>query len=115
MSGGWNGRLRRQAGDHGEAERRDPKRARTRSDPPQMIGKLARAIAGTVLTLLVGGLLAAMMVRHAPGFGADEILLDGRISAEAIREMQNAALRESALGFYWRYLRGEMGVSQAYR
>ena len=79
-----------------------------------MMRKLARAIAGMVLTLLIGGVLAAVLVRHAPGFGADEVLLDGRMSAEAIREIQDSAKRESAFGFYWRYLRGEMGVSQAY-
>lgn len=79
-----------------------------------MIGKVVWAISGAALTLLLGGLLAAVLVRHAPGFGADEILLDGRMSAEAIRQIQDAALTENALVFYWRYLHGEMGVSQVY-
>jgi peptide/nickel transport system permease protein len=84
-----------------------------------MILRLLRALSGAVLTLLLGGLLAALLVRHAPGFGADEILLDGRMGAEAIRQIQEAALKENAFAFYGRYLRGlghgGMGVSQAYR
>lgn len=83
-----------------------------------MIRRLARALSGAMLTLLLGGLAAALLVRHAPGFGADEILLDGRMSTEAIRDIREAALRENAFSFYARYLRGlahgEMGASQAY-
>lgn len=79
-----------------------------------MIARVSRALAGVAATLLIGGLLAAVLVRHAPGFGADEVLLDGRMSEEAIRNLQDAALQENAIRFYWRYLRGEMGVSSAY-
>ena len=84
-----------------------------------MILRLLRALSGAVLTLLLGGLLAALLVRQAPGFGADEILLDGRMGAQAIRQIQEAAIKENAFSFYGRYLRGlghgGMGVSQAYR
>src|SRR4051812_26698141 len=66
--------------------------------------------------LLVAGLLAASLVRIAPGFGMDERLLDARLSAgsrEAIgREMSE---QRNVLRFYVSYLarlaRGDFGTS----
>lgn len=66
--------------------------------------------------LLVSGLLAASLVRMAPGFGMDERLLDARLtdaSREAIGNQSPG--RESVLRYYFDYLarigRGDLGTS----
>lgn len=60
-----------------------------------------------VATLLLGGLLAATLVRLAPGFGADERELDPRLSPESLDALRNSRDAErDILGFYVRYLGG---------
>jgi len=77
---------------------------------------LARHAGRIALTVLLGGLLGATLVRVAPGFGVNEAELDSRLSAQSI-----AALRQSQPGahslasFYWNYLarmaHGDLGIS----
>jgi peptide/nickel transport system permease protein len=83
-----------------------------------MIPVLLRHLRRIALTVLLGGLLGATMVRLGPGFGVDERALDSRLNAEsqqAIRS-ERAANNNIAL-FYLRYLtglaRGDLGFSQS--
>lgn len=58
-------------------------------------------------TLLLGGLLAATLVRWSPGFGADARELDPRLSAQTLRALRQASgAQQSVVEFYFRYLRG---------
>jgi peptide/nickel transport system permease protein len=69
-----------------------------------------------VLMLAVGGLLAASLVRWAPGFGMDERLLDARLDASSRQALeQQRAEGSDVLRYYQRYLRrlwhGDLGNS----
>jgi peptide/nickel transport system permease protein len=79
-------------------------------------------IAGHALVLLgtvfLGGLLAATLVRLAPGFEADERELDPHLNAASVQALREARQREhDILPFYWSYLKhaaqGDLGVSLA--
>jgi peptide/nickel transport system permease protein len=80
--------------------------------------RLARHAGRIVLTVLLGGLLGATLVRVAPGFGVDEAELDSRLSSQSI-----AAHRQSQMGtqslasFFWSYLarvaHGDLGTSRS--
>jgi peptide/nickel transport system permease protein len=77
---------------------------------------LARQAAGVALTLLVGGFLAATLVRLSPGFGLDERELDARFSAGSLEALREERAGERNIGrFYVRHmagmLRGELGYS----
>lgn len=79
--------------------------------------RLAQHIATILLTVVVGGLLSATLVRFAPGFGVDEAELDARRSAasiEAIRQANGAD--KNVFVFYFHYLgrmaHGDLGVSR---
>jgi len=82
------------------------------------LSRLARHAARIALTVVLGGLLGATLVRVAPGFGVDETELDSRLSSQSI-----AALRasqpgsESLVSFYWNYLsrlvHGDLGISRS--
>ena len=68
------------------------------------------------LTILLGGLLGATLVRFAPGFGVDERELDSRLSTQSIHVLrQSQASQRDILGYYRAYLqglfRGDLGVS----
>jgi peptide/nickel transport system permease protein len=70
------------------------------------------------LTVMLGGLLSATLVRYAPGFGADEQQLDARLSSASLAVMRNAAAGERAVGHYYihylqRVLRGDLGFSRS--
>jgi peptide/nickel transport system permease protein len=81
--------------------------------------KLARAVAGPLITLLAGGLLTVWLVRVAPGYNTDASELDGRRSANSV-----AALRSRnqdtlpVLQAYAHYLvrlgHGDLGTSRAW-
>ena len=83
-----------------------------------VLSRLARHAGRIALTLILGGLLGATLVRVAPGFGVDEAELDSRLSTQSI-----AALRasqpgsESLASFYWHYLsrlaHGDFGISRS--
>jgi peptide/nickel transport system permease protein len=78
--------------------------------------KLARHASVLVATVLLGGLLSAILVRLAPGFDVDETQLDPRLNAESIHAIREARLAErNILQFYFhsleRALHGDLGTS----
>ena len=83
-----------------------------------LLSRLVRHAGRIALTVVLGGLLGATLVRLAPGFGVDEAELDSRLSSQSI-----AALRASQSGsdsvasFYWNYLsrlaHGDLGISRS--
>jgi peptide/nickel transport system permease protein len=89
--------------------------ARSASGQASLVLRHLRRI---VLTVLLGGLLGATLVRLGPGFGVDQRELDQRLnvqSQEAVRS-EHAAENNIAL-FYWRYLaglaHGDLGFSRS--
>jgi peptide/nickel transport system permease protein len=82
------------------------------------IRAIARQIPVIALTVLLGGLLGATLVRLAPGFDVDERQLDSRLSQQSQAAIQQERASESnILVFYARYLggllRGDLGTSRA--
>jgi peptide/nickel transport system permease protein len=70
------------------------------------------------LVLVAGGLLSAMLVRTAPGYGVDEQDLDSRLNAESHRALHDAKGMDGGfVRFYvaWcgRVLHGDLGTSAA--
>ena len=70
-----------------------------------------------LLTLLVGGLLAATLVRLAPGFGLDEEQLDIRLNNQSIESLSHKSESdENLILFYLHYgervLHGDLGTSR---
>jgi peptide/nickel transport system permease protein len=60
-----------------------------------------------LLTVLLGGLLGATLVRLAPGFGVDERELDSRLSAASQQAIRSERARDNNIAaFYVRYLAG---------
>ncbi len=69
-------------------------------------------------TVLLGGLLAATLVRLAPGFDADDRELDPHLSAESLQALRAEHTQDrNILRFYWSYMNraahGEFGTSLA--
>ena len=67
-------------------------------------------------TALLGGLLAATLVRLAPGFDTDESQLDPHLSSASIQALRQARLEQNnILHFYFHFLeraaRGDLGTS----
>ena len=62
--------------------------------------RLGKHAARITLTLVLGGLLGATLVRRAPGFGVDEAELDarlpGRFSTTRSRAVRNPISRDRA-------------------
>jgi len=78
--------------------------------------QLSRLIVKVAVVLLLGGFLAAMLVRQAPGFGVDEEELDSRLNQQSVQALRRAhATEENAGRFYLSYLggllHGDLGVS----
>lgn len=72
-----------------------------------LIQRLLRHCAVLLLTVLLGGLLGATLVRFAPGFGVEEEELDTRLSEQSIRSIRQAHPDERNLvRFYSHYLAG---------
>ncbi len=85
-------------------------------DGRRLSGQLVRRLGVWLGVLLLAGLLAASLVRMAPGFGADERLLDARLSSASREAVANQRLeRRSLLVYYADYLarlsRGDLGMS----
>src|SRR5947207_8928561 len=87
---------------------------------PIWFRKIVRRVTALALTALIGGILAASLVRHSPGFDADERQLDARIGQETRARI--SAERDGdrdVLRFYLRHLggmvRGDLGVSPSLR
>ena len=71
-----------------------------------------------VLTALLGGLLGAMLVRMAPGFGVQESDLNAQLSASTRQALhQQDAAEKNVLSYYWHYLaglaHGDLGYSRS--
>jgi len=82
------------------------------------IHRAARHTATILITVLLGGLLGATLLRFAPGFGVDEQELDTRLSGATIQALRDShAAERNVLVFYARYLsgllRGDLGVSRS--
>ncbi len=78
---------------------------------------LADRIVLALLTVVVGGLLSATLARYAPGFGADERLLDARLSPEsaaAIRQEhpEQRTVMSYYVGALGRMVHGDLGTSR---
>jgi peptide/nickel transport system permease protein len=72
-----------------------------------MVHLLLRQARRILLTVLLGGLLGATLVRLGPGFGVDERELDSRLSAESQQAIRIQAARDNNVAaFYFRYLAG---------
>ena len=82
-----------------------------------MLARLTKHLLRILLTLLLGGLLAATLIRYAPGFDTDEQQMDSRLSSESIEALrQQRAAQGNLFKFYGRFLssavRGDFGQSQ---
>jgi peptide/nickel transport system permease protein len=80
--------------------------------------KLLRRLLAVSITILLGGLLGATLVRLAPGFGVDERELDPRLSPESLQALRDANAEERNVArFYGRYLlgmiHGDLGISRS--
>jgi peptide/nickel transport system permease protein len=78
--------------------------------------KLARHASVLIATVLLGGLLSAILVRFAPGFDVDEAQLDPRLNSESIHALRESRLAErNILKFYFhsleRAVHGDLGTS----
>jgi peptide/nickel transport system permease protein len=79
---------------------------------------ITRHLVKIIVTVLLGGLLGATLVRLSPGFGVDEQELDTRLNADSIRAVRHSRDRERhILRFYAQYLagllKGDLGVSHS--
>ena len=82
-----------------------------------MLTRLLRHLVRILITLLVGGLLAATLIRFAPGFDVDEQQMDSRLSSESLAALRaQRAAQHNIVSFYLGFLgsaaRGDFGQSQ---
>ncbi len=80
---------------------------------------LLRNAMGFLTTVLLGGFLAATLVRLAPGFDVDESQLDPRLGVSSVEYLrQGRQAHRNIVAFYMRYwrkaLHGDLGESQMY-
>jgi peptide/nickel transport system permease protein len=80
--------------------------------------QVARHARRMLLTVLLGGLLGATLVRLGPGFGVDERELDSRLSADSQQFIRAERSRDNNIAlFYLRYLaglvHGDLGFSRS--
>jgi peptide/nickel transport system permease protein len=83
-----------------------------------MLSLLLRQTRRIVLTVLIGGLLGATLVRLGPGFGVDERELDSRLSADSQKAIRAEHAKDSNIAqFYVLYiagfLHGDFGFSRS--
>src|SRR5208337_457097 len=69
-------------------------------------------------TLLLGGLLAAVLVRFSPGFDVDEQQLDPHLSSQSVEALREARKQDhNIVKFYFSYMKraahGDLGTSLA--
>lgn len=79
--------------------------------------KIVARLALFVALALLGGFLAATLLRFAPGFGTDDRELDPRLSAASREALRNSrAVDSGLLAYYGQYLghavHGDLGTSQ---
>ena len=81
--------------------------------------KIGQIAARLLLTLLLGGLLGATLLRTAPGFGIDEEELDTRLNAKSIQALRENSAKIAIVPFYLHYLsgimRGNLGISRTFQ
>lgn len=70
-----------------------------------------------LVTVVIGGIFAATLVRYAPGFESDEQALDSRLSNESVQALRNARAGErDVFAFYKSFLvsaaHGDFGTSR---
>jgi peptide/nickel transport system permease protein len=80
--------------------------------------KIANRLVMAGLVILAGAFLSATLVRYAPGFGTDELLLDARLSRESIQVLRSESSAERNVASYYlgwlkRMLRGDLGDSRS--
>jgi peptide/nickel transport system permease protein len=80
--------------------------------------QLAKHAARICLTVVLGGLLGATLVRFAPGFGVDEEELDSRLSRQSIQALRAAepagrSVASFYLDYLTRFLHGDLGRSRS--
>jgi peptide/nickel transport system permease protein len=78
--------------------------------------KLARHASVLIATVLLGGLLSAVLVRFAPGFDVDEAQLDPRLNAQSVDAIRSSrAAERNIISFYLhsldRSIHGDLGTS----
>lgn len=83
-----------------------------------MLARIARHLATVAALVLLGGLLAASLVRFAPGFDTDERSFDPSLSEESRRALRaERAGEQNVFRFYASYLRnavhGDLGISHS--
>src|ERR1700722_9863098 len=84
-----------------------PQVGRPQVGRPQMLIQLLRPARRILLTVVLGGLLGATLVRLGPGFGVDERELDSRLSASSLQAIRAERARDNNIAsFYLRYLAG---------
>jgi len=79
---------------------------------------LTSRIAVAFVVLLISGLMAATLVRMAPGFGMDERMLDARLASSSLQAIERQGAEHSnILRYYAEYLqhlsRGDFGISRS--
>ena len=85
---------------------------------PSLFRGLTARIAVALVVLLISGLLAATLVRMAPGFGMDERMLDARLGSGSLQAIERQGAEHSnILRYYAHYLRqlsrGDFGISRS--
>src|SRR5579863_3924388 len=83
-----------------------------------LLTQITRQARRILLTVLLGGLLGATLVRLGPGFGVDERELDSRLSADSQQAIRAERARDNNIAsFYVRYLggvvHGDFGFSRS--
>ena len=83
-----------------------------------MLKLVWRRLMLAAMTVLIGGLLSATLVRYAPGFGTDERQLDPRLSSESLAAIRKAGAEERSIPSYYvgylrRALHGDFGISRS--
>src|SRR5689334_9378868 len=83
---------------------------------PQTVVKLARHALAILVTVLLGLLVAATMVRLAPGFDVDTQQLDSRLTHESVDALRaQRAANSNVWSFYRGYIEsaahGDFGTS----
>lgn len=82
-----------------------------------MMRSLGKHALKLLLTLLLGGFMAATLVRVAPGFGVDEEQLDPRLNKQSIESLSRTSAADKNLALFYlhyadRLLHGDLGMSR---
>jgi len=83
---------------------------------PRWVSALAGRMVGALCIFLLSGLIAASLVRMAPGYGMDERSLDARLTNDSLHAIASQGTDSAnVIAYYWNYLqrlsRGDLGNS----